>query len=189
MYAEISTQLHSLTHEASTRSCRWMSVHSDSFLGTSQNLEILRQSPQDWVTVTERSVCQQTFQLWKEVEEEWPAWGNVCLSKTDNISTCTYLHQVLSILVKARLHISRLHVKQDFDIRIKIYVHVSRYIKYMKSNKYWSSSSYTDRQSYIISKFAYRHQDSHFYIKIYIEIVIGLYEVLSEKWLLSTILP
>ena len=128
----------------------WYSVHSDSFLGTSQNLEILRQSPQDWVTVTERSVCQQTFQLWKEVEEEWPAWGNVCLSKTDNISKCTYLHQVLSILVKARLHISRLHVKQDFDIRIKIYVHVSRCIKYMKSNKYWSSSSYTDRQSYPI---------------------------------------
>ena len=118
----------------------------------------------------------------------------------DNISRCIYLHHVLYIYVKICIH-----VKQDFNIRIKIYVHVSRSAcEYIKSNKYWSTSSYTDRQSNVISKFAYSHQDSHLHIKIriytsrashihqdlYIEIVIGLYDVLSEKfaWLLRTIL-
>ena len=110
----------------------------------------------------------------------------------DNISRCIYLHQVLYIYVKICIH-----VKQDFNIRIKIYVHVSRSAcEYIKSNKYWSTSSYTDRQSNVISKFAYPHQDSHLHIKIriytsksshihqdlYIEIVIGLYEVLSVVW-------
>ena len=53
-------------------------------------------------------------------------------------------------------------VKQDFNKRIKIYVHVSRSAcEYIKSNKYWSTSSCTDGQSNTISKFAHRHRDPH----------------------------
>ena len=44
-----------------------------------------------------------------------------------------------------------IHVKQDFNIRIKIYLHVSRSAcEYIKSNKYWSTSSDTDRKWNII---------------------------------------
>ena len=60
-----------------------------------------------------------------------------------------------------------IHVKQDFNIRIKNYVHVSRSAcERIKSNKYWSTSSYTDPQSNYIevraptSRFA-EHIDPH----------------------------
>ena len=47
--------------------------------------------------------------------------AELCLSERDNVSRCIYLHQILYIYVKICIH-----EKQDFNIRIKIYVHVSR---------------------------------------------------------------
>ena len=60
-----------------------------------------------------------------------------------------------------------IHVKQDFNIRIKIYLHVSRSAcEYIKSNKYWSTSSDTDRKWNIIiievrAPTSFEHQDLH----------------------------
>ena len=60
-----------------------------------------------------------------------------------------------------------IHVKQDFNIRIKIYLHVPRSAcEYIKSNKYWSTSSDMDRKSNIIiievrAPRSFEHQDLH----------------------------
>ena len=93
-------------------------------------------------------------------------WNDVCSEEIDNHSICNSegyaspkgtIYQDVFIYIKFFISMSRLdyiyikictHVKQEFNIRIKIYVHVSRSAcEYIKSNKYWSTSPYTDPQN------------------------------------------
>ena len=67
------------------------------------------------------------------------------MSKWDNISRLVNLFQVLYIYVKIYIH-----VKQDFKIRIKIYVDISRSASLINIDQL--PGSYTDRQSNIIMK-------------------------------------
>ena len=81
--------------------------------------------------------------------------SDLCLSKRDNVSRCIDLHQVLYIYVKMSIYVSRFtYTYQDPLASTSSLIYIDQL-----------PSSYTDRQSNIISKFEYRHQDSHLYIK------------------------
>ena len=82
--------------------------------------------------------------------------SDLCLSKRDNVSRCIDLHQVLYIYVKMSIHVSRFtYTYQDPLASTSSLIHIDQI-----------PSFYTDRQSNTISKFEYRHQDPHIYIKI-----------------------
>ena len=102
--------------------------------------------------------------------------AELCLSKRDNVSRCIYLHQILYIYVKIRLHISRFAYTKN-----KISIYESKFTYTYQDPLARTSSLINSDQlplTRIDNEILYRssradikirllHQDPHIYIKIY----------------------